>query len=173
MQSHHHHMPTCITLKICTHQSMVEELETIGPVDTHRWWTSYAHVYFLTFGHKPRKLGRVKSCEKNDGMEQIYPWYTVVLREVLKVSTIFHWKSKKLNEKSSQRTFLQKFHPQAPAPCAWSSSLTTHPRILYITFSNFGLNNFLKKETFNFTLSGWTSSWRNFWYNWQRGWWEW
>ena len=106
MQSHHHHMPTCITLKICTHQSMVEELETIGPVDTHRWWTSYAHVYFLTFGHKPRKLGRVKSCEKNDGMEKIYPWYTVVLREVFKVLTIFHWKSKKLNEKSSQRTSL-------------------------------------------------------------------
>ena len=62
------------------------------------------HMYFFTFGHRPRKLGRVKSCGKNDGMEQIYSSYTVVLREVLKVSAIFHWKSKKLNEKSSQRT---------------------------------------------------------------------
>lgn len=116
MQSHHHHTPTCITLKICTHQSMVEELETIGPVDTHRWWTSYAHVYFFTFGHKPRKLGKVKSCGKNDGMEQIYSWYTVVLREVLKVSAIFHGNQKNwMKSQAKELVFSPEISPTSPS----------------------------------------------------------
>ena len=115
MQSHHRHMPTCITLKICTHQSMVEELETIGPVDIHRWWTSYAHVYFFTFGHKPRKLGRVKSCGNNNGREQIYSWYTVVFREVFKSISYFSLEIKKIKSQAKELVFSPEISPTSPS----------------------------------------------------------